>query len=499
MLRRNVSRAVRPIVVLGAELLMVAGLFSVIPANAATFEIMPYVGYGLFDNELRANDDLHYGGTIGIFFNHIGIRGNYGITSGDPSTYNPLLEDNEMKLSNYNGDLVVRFTGEDASVVPYVFGGIGAADVELGNFLGSSIDETPTAYDFGAGLLFRLGSVIGIGLEAKDVMFKLEDAPAPVAGIEDKMTNNIIIAGGLNFAFGGGKDTDKDGVKDKKDQCPDTPIGAVVDEVGCPIDSDKDGVPDGLDQCPDTPAGATVDERGCPRDSDGDKVFDGLDRCPDTPAGVAVDASGCPLDADRDGVPDHLDQCPDTPAGTPVDERGCPRDSDGDGVHDGIDLCPNTATGSRVDKDGCPIVVSEKEVELLDKGLITVRNIKFETGKSEILSASEPMLHELGKIFIQWPQLQLEIGGHTDSKGSEALNQRLSEERANSVKNWLMTNYPQISPTMLTTKGYGEGSPIGSNANETGRALNRRVEFKVLNTEELKKIQERRRTLQSQP
>jgi outer membrane protein OmpA-like peptidoglycan-associated protein len=370
--------------------------------------------------------------------------------------------------------------------------------VDLGTVGTESIDETPTAYDFGGGLLFRLSSVFGIGIEAKDVMFKLEEIPA-TALIDDSYNNNIIISGALNLAFGGGKDTDKDGVKDNKDACPDTPLGAVVDEVGCPIDSDKDGVPDGLDQCPDTPAGATVDERGCPRDSDGDKVLDGLDRCPDTPAGVAVDANGCPLDTDRDGVPDNVDQCPDTPAGTAVDERGCPRDSDGDGVHDGIDLCPNTPAGARVDKDGCPIEVSEKEVQMLDKGLITVRNIKFETGKSNIMPESEPVLHELGRIFQQWPQLQLEIGGHTDSRGSEALNQRLSEERAASVKNWLMTNYPSISPTMFTTVGYGEKSPMSSNANETGRALNRRVEFKVLNTEELKKIQERRRQLQTTP
>jgi OOP family OmpA-OmpF porin len=267
-------------------------------------------------------------------------------------------------------------------------------------------------------------------------------------------------------------------------------------DVGCPIDTDRDGVPDGLDQCPDTPAGATVDERGCPRDSDADGVFDGIDQCPDTPSGVAVDARGCPLDADNDGVPDHLDQCPNTPAGTAVDERGCPRDSDADGVPDNLDLCPNTPAGARVDKDGCPIEVSEKEIQLLDKGLITVRNITFETGKSEILPTSEATLHELGRIFIQWPTLQIEIGGHTDNRGSDALNQTLSESRANAVRDWLMRNYPQIGATQLSTVGYGEGRPIASNANETGRALNRRVEFKVLNQEELRKIQERRRTLQ---
>jgi len=101
-----------------------------------------------------------------------------------------------------------------------------------------------------------------------------------------------------------------------------------VDSTGCPIDSDKDGVPDYLDKCPDTP------EKGCPvlLDSDNDGVPDESDKCPDTPAGVIVDRSGCPIDSDNDRVPDFKDKCPDTPQGISVDEIGCPIDSDLDGV-----------------------------------------------------------------------------------------------------------------------------------------------------------------------
>ncbi|WP_232420188.1 OmpA family protein [Nitrosococcus watsonii] len=89
-------------------------------------------------------------------------------------------------------------------------------------------------------------------------------------------------------------DSDKDGVSDDKDQCPDTPPGVEVDEVGCPLDSDNDGVPDYLDQCPDTPPGVAVNNEGCPVDSDGDGVPDDLDECPDTAHGVSVDEVGCP-------------------------------------------------------------------------------------------------------------------------------------------------------------------------------------------------------------
>jgi outer membrane protein OmpA-like peptidoglycan-associated protein len=88
-------------------------------------------------------------------------------------------------------------------------------------------------------------------------------------------------------------------------------------------DTDRDGVTDPRDACPDTPSGASVDRRGCELDSDGDGVVDRLDRCPGTPRGVPVDSVGCEPDSDGDGVIDRLDQCPGTPAGSTVDERGC--------------------------------------------------------------------------------------------------------------------------------------------------------------------------------
>ena len=91
-------------------------------------------------------------------------------------------------------------------------------------------------------------------------------------------------------------DSDGDGVMDCDDQCPDTPAGVGVNEVGCSIDSDGDGVPDDIDQCPNTPAGVKVDEVGCPLDSDGDGVPDYLDKCPNTPLGAPVDADGCQID-----------------------------------------------------------------------------------------------------------------------------------------------------------------------------------------------------------
>ncbi|GEM_PF-570686 len=172
--------------------------------------------------------------------------------------------------------------------------------------------------------------------------------------VMDTLRGDVQAMASLNFYYGGVKDSDKDGVVDSKDKCPDTPFGAIVDEFGCPIDSDQDGVPDGLDMCPNTPMNAVVDATGCPSDEDGDGVYDGIDKCPGTPYGAQVDPkTGCPLDGDGDGVPDYQDACPNTPKGAYVDANGCPFDSDMDGVYDGIDKCPNTPLGANVNEFGC--------------------------------------------------------------------------------------------------------------------------------------------------
>ncbi len=165
-------------------------------------------------------------------------------------------------------------------------------------------------------------------------------------------------------------DSDGDGVRDASDQCPDTPEGTAVDNVGCAAtgpDTDEDGVPDSADQCDTTPAGAEVDTTGCAaeeRDSDGDGVNDADDECPRTPVTVEnVDDRGCPVsdpgapDVDDDGVGDDVDQCLETPAGETVDANGCAAselDSDGDGVFDDVDDCPGTELRVAVDAAGCP-------------------------------------------------------------------------------------------------------------------------------------------------
>jgi outer membrane protein OmpA-like peptidoglycan-associated protein len=274
-------------------------------------------------------------------------------------------------------------------------------------------------------------------------------------------------------------DTDGDGVEDYKDLCPNTPEAAwgKVDSVGCPLDTDGDGVPDYLDECPDTPEAAygMIDAKGCPLDSDGDGVPDYLDKCPNTPEAAwgQVDTVGCPIDTDGDGVPDYIDQCPDTKKEAIgfVDAKGCDLDSDGDGVPDYKDLCP-TVPGPAINK-GCPEIKREVR-KLLEKAM---QGIEFETGKSTIKKKSFPLLDQIAATFIENSNYIIEVQGHTDNVGNADYNMKLSDDRANSVMNYLVAH--GVSSTRMTARGYGLTMPIADNKTKAGRQKNRRVEFKI--------------------
>ena len=475
--------------------------------NGVHLDIEPWAGYAKWANNINFKNKLMYGGTVGFYpIRYIGIEGllartspatNYGAAIWKDGTSAAPSVDTDILF--YGGDLLLNLHPSAGAFNPFVL--IGWQEARIKFDTPAPIDRVyANGWQVGGGVKLRLTNHVGIRAEVRDAIWHLASPPAPSPpGSEAK--HNLLFGAGIEFALGGTSvkaDADGDGVFDRKDKCPDTPAGARVDERGCPIDSDRDGVADGIDQCPDTPAGAKVDSRGCPADADNDRVWDGIDQCPDTPAGAIVDARGCPKDSDGDGVPDGIDQCADTPQGAPVDARGCPvvTDADGDGVPDDKDLCPNTPTNAKVDKDGCPIVLSERETELLDKGRITERMIHFETAKWDILPESYPVLDDIGNILIQWPRLKIEIGGHADWRGSDAYNLDLSQHRSDAVLNYLTNKFPQLNHESYTAKGYGESTPVATNKTAEGMAMNRRVEFKVMNPEELKKERERRRTMQ---
>lgn len=268
-------------------------------------------------------------------------------------------------------------------------------------------------------------------------------------------------------------DEDKDGVADYLDKCSATPAGVKVDASGCPLDADKDGVGDHLDKCPATKAGTKVDAKGCPLplDADKDGVSDSLDVCANTPAGAKVDAKGCPLDTDKDGVADYLDKCAATKAGTKVDATGCAPDSDKDGVADEADKCPGTRLGTKVDSTGCVVIVIEKGTSL------TLDGIVFKSGSATIDKASAPVLTNAAAAIVKAPTAVIEIAGFTDNTGKDASNKALSQRRAAAVKAYLVKL--KVPAKQLVAKGYGPAQPVADNATEEGRALNRRIEFRV--------------------
>ncbi len=245
-------------------------------------------------------------------------------------------------------------------------------------------------------------------------------------------------------------------------------IGLLFKLGQWPIDSDGDGVPDKFDRCPNTPHGVQVDKDGCPLDSDGDGVPDYLDKCPNTPRGVLVDKDGCPLDSDGDGVPDRLDKCPGTPPGVTVDRDGCPIDSDQDGVPDYLDKCPNTLKGLQVDKTGCPI---RSQTLPLD-------GVHFEFDKDRLTPDSRTILDHVADTLKESPNLKFEIAGHTCNLGKAEYNLKLSDRRANSVREYLISK--GIPAANVTSKGYGFTQPRVPNDTEAHRELNRRVELRIL-------------------
>jgi outer membrane protein OmpA-like peptidoglycan-associated protein len=281
-------------------------------------------------------------------------------------------------------------------------------------------------------------------------------------------------------------DTDEDGIADKDDRCP-TAAG-LPENNGCPLrDSDQDGVQDDADRCPDLKGTAALN--GCP-DSDGDGIIDPEDNCPKEAGKPAT--GGCP-DKDADGIPDKDDRCPDK-AGI-ESAQGCP-DTDGDGVLDNEDDCPElkglkTAKGCPdADNDGfsdstdkCP---DEKgtnqgcpDLDKTDKDFLefAASNIQFETGRASLKALSFQVLDQIAGILTRYPRYSLSIEGHTDNVGTAPENLALSQERALSCYEYLISR--NINAERMSYVGFGSSKPLADNNTPEGREKNRRVVFRV--------------------
>jgi outer membrane protein OmpA-like peptidoglycan-associated protein len=272
-------------------------------------------------------------------------------------------------------------------------------------------------------------------------------APEPKVEAPARITPPVVVTPTVT-------DRDGDGVKDDEDVCPADPedLDGFKDADGCPdVDDDMDGVPDTLDRCP-----REAEDRDNVEDADG---------CVDP-------------DNDHDGVLDAADACPNEPGAPP---NGCPsRDRDADGVGDATDTCPDQpeTRNGYLDEDGCPDTKPQR-VEVTADQIVIKQRINFASGKATILPDSYPVLDDVAQAMKDYPNIRIEIGGHTDNQGDDAANQRLSKGRADSVFEYLLSR--GISAQRMLTVGYGETRPIDTNMTESGRLNNRRVEFVIVN------------------
>ncbi len=293
----------------------------------------------------------------------------------------------------------------------------------------------------------------------------------------------------FQFAWSGyvsPQDEDGDGIKDNEDRCPRDAedMDGFEDSDGCPDpDNDKDGIPDIKDKCPNKAEDQDgfEDEDGCPDpDNDGDGIPDVQDQCPRIAEDFDgfEDKDGCPDgDNDRDGIPDTLDKCPNDPEDIDnfEDDDGCPDvDNDKDGIPDLKDKCPNEPeTFNGVDdEDGCP---DEKKKEIKMPEHQILNGVKFRSGSVEMTYDSHQYLEPIINKMKEYPEIEIEIRGHTDSMGKYESNMRLSQMRAESVRRFLIAQ--GIDPKRMRAVGFGPSSPIADNRTAAGRAKNRRIEI----------------------
>jgi OOP family OmpA-OmpF porin len=324
------------------------------------------------------------------------------------------------------------------SVTPFAligFGGTGVASSR--GALGNDIDMS---LHFGGGVKIYMTRLLALRLDVRDVV-------AAQRGVEQGLAHNPEVLLGLSLTLGRKKpappvrkDSDGDGFFDEEDRCPTEP-GVAPD--GCPIG-----------------------------DRDRDTFMDDVDKCPDEPG---VEPDGCPIrDRDKDGFKDDVDTCPDEPG---VEPDGCPiRDSDGDKILDPDDKCkdePETRNGFE-DTDGCPDELPPE----VKKFTGVIEGIFFDVNKATIRRKSAPVLDRAVEVLKEYPDIRLEISGHTDSTGKREYNIELSRRRAEAVKKY-MTDHG-VDPSRIETRGAGPDEPLADNATREGRDKNRRTEFKVL-------------------
>jgi OmpA-OmpF porin, OOP family len=408
----------------------------------------------LSDKKFARMRDMSPGLALNYFqglSNHVDFHANLGGSFINYPMPNKIFFNDHFLLEG-SATVNLKMTTEKYWVQPYIIAGVGFQKYQ--EF-------------YGAFLPVGLGTKVNFWDDAHLFITSTYRVPVSTETSNYHLQHSIGIAGVLKKKVPPPPpppaDRDKDGVPDNIDACPDDPGPAELQ--GCP-DRDGDGILDKDDKCPDVKGVARY--QGCPiPDTDGDGINDEEDDCPKV-KGLAR-YKGCPIpDTDGDGINDEEDDCPKVPGVARY--KGCPiPDTDGDGVNDEEDRCIKIP-GPK-ENFGCPVIAPEvkKRVD------IAAKNILFNTGKYTLKSSSFKGLNDVAKIMTENPDMLLAIDGHTDSDGSEEMNQTLSDNRANAVKKYLVSK--GVDESRISATGHGELEPIATNKTSAGKAQNRRSEL----------------------
>ncbi len=339
-------------------------------------------------------------------------------------------------------------------LTPYLFAGVGYEYVmdSRPNF------DSQFYIDGGVGLRYPLPNSINLVTELKALhMLKSNSS-------QDAEFAFYI---GVGIPFGRTstpQDSDRDGVYDYADMCPNSPFGSQVDLSGCPVkqtaltlDSDGDTVPDGVDVCPNTPVGVGVNDRGCPvRAAVQARAFNGSEP---TVLGDSALTGSVPVIGEVIGEAVTTGTAGEVVSEVPVKSV----DSDHDGVKDSLDQCANTPKGFTVNSIGCAV---KKNLD-----------VRFEPDSFNVTPASKSAIQAFAKFLKRYPNANVKIVGYTDTSGNRARNRLISEKRAQRVKQ-LLVSYG-VSSSRMQAIGKGDLNPIATNDTAQGREQNRRVEVEI--------------------
>ena len=470
---------------------LIAALVASATPAFAEIEVGGTAGIHVFSktSELGVNDvatadsqrnSALFGLRVGVFFGPLlGVEGELGLipSEGRDQVY-------DIWNLTYRAHVVAQFRAANPAnkLVPFVLLGGGAIQVVSTDGEGKNnpiLKDTDEMLYVGVGAKYRVDNGWGLRLDGR-LLF----VPASVDGDDmpsDGFTEDFEVLLSIYKEFGRKK------------------VEKVVEPPPPDLDPDKDGILGEADKCPTEPEDKDTfqDDDGCPDpDNDGDGIADANDKCAMEPEDKDSfqDEDGCPdLDNDGDGVPDTADKCPIEAEDKDSfqDDDGCPDpDNDQDGVLDPQDKCPadpETKNGFQ-DEDGCPDEIPAQ----LKKFTGVIAGINFKVNSADLLATSNKTLDKAVAVLKEFPDLKLEIQGHTDDQpikkgGKFADNQALSQARAESVKAYFVTK-GGIEEARLTAVGYGDSQPVEAPAGLKGgklnaaRAKNRRVEFKLVSS-----------------